>query len=74
MKKWIWKLALLSFLIFPLHVQAQETTQDSAAVHIGDVAPSFQAKADNGKLWKSEDHIGKGTLIVYFFPAALTGG
>jgi len=75
MKKLLCRLAFLSFLISTVSIQAQETTpSDSVVVHIGDAAPVFQAKADNGKVWKSSDHVGKGTLVVYFFPAALTGG
>ena len=41
---------------------------------IGDPIPSFQANDQNGNLWRSQDHLGKGFLVVYFYPAALTGG
>jgi peroxiredoxin Q/BCP len=44
------------------------------AVDVGEKAPSFEAKDDQGKVWKSSDHIGKGVLVVYFYPAAMTGG
>ena len=40
----------------------------------GDAAPAFEAKDDSGKLWKSSDHVGKKVVVVYFFPAAMTGG
>ena len=40
----------------------------------GDAAPSFEAKDDQGQTWKSSDHLGKKVVVVYFFPAALTGG
>lgn len=43
-------------------------------VQIGDKAPQFQAKDDQGKTWKSTAHVGKNYLVVFFFPAALTGG
>ncbi len=46
--------------------------QDS--LKVGDHAPSFTAVADNGKVWRSADHVGKQTLVVYFYPAAMTGG
>jgi peroxiredoxin Q/BCP len=29
---------------------------------------------DQGKPWKSADHVGKKILVVYFYPADLTGG
>ncbi len=44
------------------------------AIDVGDKAPAFEAKDDQGKVWKSSDHIGKGVLVVYFYPAAMTGG
>jgi thioredoxin-dependent peroxiredoxin len=44
------------------------------AIDVGEKAPAFEAKDDQGKTWKSSDHIGKGVLVVYFYPAALTGG
>ncbi|MCA8984371.1 MAG: peroxiredoxin [Planctomycetaceae bacterium] len=43
-------------------------------VAVGDPAPQFSAKDDQGKTWKSEDHVGKKILVVYFYPADLTGG
>jgi len=44
------------------------------AIDVGEKAPAFEAKDDQGKVWKSSDHIGKGVLVVYFYPAAMTGG
>lgn len=43
-------------------------------LHVGDKAPTFAANDQDGNLWKSEDHAGKGYLVVYFYPAAMTGG
>lgn len=40
---------------------------------VGDAAPAFEAKTDAGKDWKSADFADK-TLVVYFYPAAMTGG
>jgi peroxiredoxin Q/BCP len=41
---------------------------------LGDRAPKFECKDDDGKAWKSEDHVGKKVLVVYFYPADMTGG
>jgi len=41
---------------------------------VGDKAPTFQAQDDTGKEWKSTDHVGKSILVVYFYPADMTGG
>ena len=44
------------------------------AVDVGQKAPAFEATDDQGQPWKSSDHVGKGVLVVYFYPAAMTGG
>src|SRR5437899_643342 len=41
---------------------------------VGDKAPAFEAKDDQGKDWKSSDHVGKNLIVVYFYPADMTGG
>ncbi|HEV3449180.1 MAG TPA: peroxiredoxin [Gemmataceae bacterium] len=41
---------------------------------VGDQAPQFDATDDQGNAWKSTDHVGKKVLVVYFYPADLTGG
>jgi len=41
---------------------------------VGDASPKFESTDDAGKAWKSEDHVGKKIVVVYFFPAAFTGG
>ena len=46
----------------------------AADLKVGDAAPKFEAPDDSGKAWKSEDHVGKKIVVVYFFPAAFTGG
>ncbi len=61
--------AIAAVLIFTLPVLSQDAT-----LNVGDKAPAFEAMADNGKLWKSEDFVGEKILVVYFYPAAMTGG
>jgi peroxiredoxin Q/BCP len=41
---------------------------------VGDVAPKFECTDDSGKIWSSTDHVGKHVVVVYFYPADLTGG
>ena len=41
---------------------------------LGDPAPGFQAQDDSGKEWKSSEHVGKKVIVVYFYPADMTGG
>jgi peroxiredoxin Q/BCP len=45
-----------------------------SAVEVGEPAPAFESLDDTGTLWKSKDHFGKQLLVVYFYPADLTGG
>ncbi len=40
----------------------------------GDKAPAFVAVDTKGEVWKSEDHVGKKVVVVYFYPADLTSG
>ncbi len=65
MKKTQFIILLLLFLIV-------NTT--NAQVDVGDTAPSFQCKDDKGNPWDSDDYYGKKVIVLYFYPAAMTGG
>ncbi|MEX0928469.1 MAG: peroxiredoxin [Balneolales bacterium] len=41
---------------------------------VGDQAPEFEARSDDGNMWSSKDVVGESLLVVYFYPAAMTGG
>lgn len=41
---------------------------------VGDKAPAFSAKSDDGSNWHAKDYLGKKFIVVYFYPAAMTGG
>jgi peroxiredoxin Q/BCP len=45
-----------------------------AAVSVGEQAPTFSAKDQDGKEWTLSNHLDKPYLVVYFYPAAMTGG
>ena len=45
-----------------------------AQLEVGDSAPLFSGKDDMNKTWNSSDYIGSKIIIVYFYPAAMTGG
>jgi peroxiredoxin Q/BCP len=55
-------------------ISAFGIADDKAILKVGDSAPQFMANDQHGNLWKSEDYIGKGNLIIYFYPVAMTGG
>ena len=46
----------------------------AADLKVGDPAPTFTSVDDQGKPWKSSDYVGKKILVVYFYPADMTGG
>ncbi len=46
----------------------------AADLAVGSPAPVFSALDDTGATWKSSDHVGKEIVVVYFYPADMTGG
>ncbi len=69
---------MLTSFVFPLSLclSAQISFADALEVTLteGDVVPVFEAVATDGTIWKSEDHVGTKFVVVYFYPADLTGG
>ena len=49
-------------------------SQNQNVLNIGDKAPGFSATADDGSTWDLKNYLGKKNIIVYFYPAAMTGG
>ena len=43
-----------------------------AALRVGDTAPAFEARDEQGESWTSADCIGKKILVVYFYPASVS--
>jgi thioredoxin-dependent peroxiredoxin len=72
-----WKCLVLTSFVVAAWIAAAVGTlaeEDKTELKKGDKAPSFQATDDQGKTWKSSDHVGKKVIVVYFFPADFTGG
>ncbi len=46
----------------------------SQELNIGDKAPLFSTVADDGSTWNVNDYLGNKLIVVYFYPAAMTGG
>ncbi len=64
---------LLSLVCLSVAVGGSLTAEE-VALNVGSPAPEFTVKDDQGKDWKSSDHFGKKIVVVYFYPADLTGG
>lgn len=51
-----------------------QTEDAKVNLKVGDKAPTFEGTNQQGETLKSSDHVGKKIVVVYFFPAAFTGG
>jgi thioredoxin-dependent peroxiredoxin len=67
-------LALVALSVVAVAGAAFAADPPKADLKVGDPAPSFTATDDQGKEWKSSDHVGKKVVVVYFYPADFTGG
>ena len=66
------KKLLFSALVLLLYVSMTASAQQG--VSVGENAPVFKAAADDGSTWKMSKYLGKEYIVVYFYPAAMTGG
>jgi thioredoxin-dependent peroxiredoxin len=63
------------FAMLAVAVRAQpDATDTRKTLEVGDRAPDFQATDAAGLTWKSEDHVGKKLIVVYFYPGDFTPG
>jgi peroxiredoxin Q/BCP len=46
----------------------------TGSIDIGDSVPDFTVKDEQGKEWKLSDHYRHDYIVLYFYPAAFTGG
>lgn len=49
-------------------------SQNGNGLEPGDKVPQFKATSADGTTWKLKNHVGDNYLVVYFYPAAMTGG
>lgn len=66
MKTSLFAIAVLIFSSFAINAQQ--------GLLLGDSAPVFKAPADDGSTWDITEYIGEKIIVVYFYPAAMTGG
>lgn len=55
-------------------IVATGTVNCQSGLNVGDKAPSFKALADDGSTWNINKFLGRDYIVVYFYPAAMTGG
>jgi peroxiredoxin Q/BCP len=69
------KTMITAVLISALCVSTSIAQDKAPTPKVGDKIPAFNANDDQGSLWQSSTPQGQGQyLVVYFYPAAMTGG
>jgi len=63
------KLIALSIILL-----VSKSVSGQQGLSVGDVVPEFKATADDGSTWNITKYLGQKTIVVYFYPAAMTGG
>lgn len=48
--------------------------QTDNSLKVGEKAPEFKGTTVDGTTWDLKDYVGKKYIVVYFYPAAMTGG
>lgn len=65
------KTRIFSVVIFIL---ASVAVYGQQGLSVGDKAPAIKSTDDNGEPWKINKFLGKKFIVIYFYPAAMTGG
>ena len=65
---------LLFSTVFIMTIALFSCAQSTKVLSVGDKAPAFKTLADDGSSWDVNNYIGKKYIVVYFYPAAMTGG
>jgi len=60
--------------IFTFLILVSGVMSGQQGLSVGDEAPVFKASADDGSTWDISKFLGKKYVVVYFYPAAMTGG
>ena len=48
--------------------------EEKEVLKVGDQAPDIVLNNQDGELWRLKDFLGKKNIVIYFYPAAMTGG
>ncbi len=62
---------IATLIIILMTLGSQVNAQE---LEVGDSAPDFEATADDGFTWDVREYLGEKYIVVYFYPAAMTGG
>ena len=76
-KRIVSSLCALALLCFAMSAPAQQQPQPAVAkthLKVGDMAPDFKLKDNNGKTVKLSSFRGKKNVVLAFYVLAFTGG
>ena len=65
---------IFSLIFAFLLIANLSSRQTDSGLAIGNPAPHFNANDHDGELWCSDQHYQNKFIVVYFYPAAMTGG
>ncbi len=68
------RIAHAAALAATLSISLYAQTSPSSTLKVGDKAPDFTLPSTQGGTVHLADYLGKGTVVLAFFPAAFTGG
>jgi thioredoxin-dependent peroxiredoxin len=65
--------SIITFFVLLMAISTNLFSQEKS-LNVGDKAPDFETLTDDGSSWNVKNYIGKKVIVVYFYPAAMTGG
>jgi thioredoxin-dependent peroxiredoxin len=72
--KLIKKCKMKQLLIFSMFLFGFFSAYGQQGLPVGAKAPDIKAISDDGSTWEIKKFLGKKYIVVYFYPAAMTGG
>ena len=66
------KSIVLSLFIFLITISLSAQAENK--LKVGDNAPDFSTMDDTNQEWRLKDFLGKKNIVLFFYPAAMTGG
>jgi thioredoxin-dependent peroxiredoxin len=60
--------------LFAISVPTLAVSEETKPLNVGDSVPAFEVKDDQGEARKSSELFGEKIVVVYFYPADMTGG
>jgi peroxiredoxin Q/BCP len=60
--------------LLTLIAMTTSTSLSNAALEVGSELSNFAANDHSGEIWSAAEYLGKQNIVVYFYPAAMTGG